>query len=73
MVLDYCRWVMVKKRDESPPAPGAVVPDLPEAVPVSELIVPAGAVFAHTTRSRPAAPPVGRLRAWARRSTTSTA
>jgi 2-methylfumaryl-CoA hydratase len=46
MVLDYCRWVMVRKRDESALAPEAVVPDLPDAVPVSELIVPAGAGFA---------------------------
>jgi 2-methylfumaryl-CoA hydratase len=46
MVLDYCRWVMVRKRDESAPAPEPVVPDLPESVPVDQLIVPAGASFA---------------------------
>lgn len=31
-VLDYVRWVMVKKRDENSPAPKEVVPTLPEAV-----------------------------------------
>jgi 2-methylfumaryl-CoA hydratase len=42
MVVDYCRWVMVRKRDPSAPAPEAVVPDLPQAVPLEELVVPAG-------------------------------
>jgi len=36
-VLDYVRWVMVRKRDEATPAPGATVPDLPKAVPASAL------------------------------------
>ena len=27
-VLTYCRWVMVRKRDTSAPAPDVVVPDL---------------------------------------------
>ncbi|MHC5655492.1 MaoC family dehydratase [Stappia sp.] len=31
-VLDYVRWVMVKKRDPASPAPEPVVPDLPEAI-----------------------------------------
>jgi 2-methylfumaryl-CoA hydratase len=31
-VLDYVRWVMVQKRDESSPAPEAHVPELPAAV-----------------------------------------
>ncbi|MBZ5699455.1 MAG: MaoC family dehydratase [Acidobacteriia bacterium] len=42
IVLDYFRWVMVRKRDLSRPAPAAVVPDLPPRVPISELIVPKG-------------------------------
>jgi len=42
MVVDYCRWVMVRKRDASSAAPEAVVPDLPQAVAAAELIVPAG-------------------------------
>lgn len=40
MVLDYRRWVMVKKRDLGAPAPDTVVPELPEAVPVAELHCP---------------------------------
>jgi 2-methylfumaryl-CoA hydratase len=32
MVVDYCRWVMVRKRDEKIPPPEPVVPELPEAV-----------------------------------------
>jgi 2-methylfumaryl-CoA hydratase len=40
-VLDYTRWVMVNKRDESKPAPEAVTPNLPSAVPATELHVPA--------------------------------
>ena len=36
-VLDYCRWVMVRKRDAASPAPETHVPDLPEAVPAGEL------------------------------------
>lgn len=39
-VLDYVRWVMVNKRDASVPAPEAVVPSLPDAVPVDKLVVP---------------------------------
>ncbi len=31
-VLDYVRWVMVRKRDESAPAPEPHVPDLPQRV-----------------------------------------
>jgi 2-methylfumaryl-CoA hydratase len=44
MVVDYCRWVMVRKRDPAAaaPAPAPVVPDLPAAVAASELVVPAG-------------------------------
>lgn len=41
-VLDYVRWVMVRKKDESSPAPVAVVPDLPEAVKPEDLIAPKG-------------------------------
>jgi len=41
-VLDYIRWVMVKKRDANSPAPAPLTPDLPDAVPVDDLIVPQG-------------------------------
>jgi 2-methylfumaryl-CoA hydratase len=40
MVLDYCRWVMVRKRDTTAAAPEPVIPDLPQAVAPTELIVP---------------------------------
>jgi 2-methylfumaryl-CoA hydratase len=42
MVVDYCRWVMVRKRDPAARAPESVIPDLPQAVAPEELIVPAG-------------------------------
>jgi 2-methylfumaryl-CoA hydratase len=41
-VLDYRRWVMVRKRDAASPAPAPVVPDLSESVPVEALFVPPG-------------------------------
>jgi 2-methylfumaryl-CoA hydratase len=37
IVLDYVRWVMVRKRDAAAPAPEALVPDLPKAVAVEAL------------------------------------
>jgi 2-methylfumaryl-CoA hydratase len=40
VVLDYSRWVMVNKRDESKPAPESVLPKLPGAVPVDRLSLP---------------------------------
>src|ERR1044071_6688004 len=36
-VLDYVRWVMVRKRDESAAAPGEHVPELPQQVPPANL------------------------------------
>jgi len=36
-VLDYARWVMVRKRDEAAPAPPAKVPELPKAVEPAQL------------------------------------
>ncbi len=41
-VLDYVRWVMVRKRDEGSPAPETVIPDLPSVVSPADLVVPAG-------------------------------
>ncbi len=40
MVLEYTRWVMVRKRDSESPAPETVVPELPESVAAPDLIVP---------------------------------
>ena len=36
-VLDYARWVMVRKRDEAAPAPGDKVPELPKSVEPAKL------------------------------------
>ena len=36
-VLDYVRWVMVRKRDENAAAPQEKVPELPKAVAASQL------------------------------------
>jgi 2-methylfumaryl-CoA hydratase len=45
-VLEYCRWVMVKKGDAAAAAPEAVVPELPDAVAVADLQIPAGLTLA---------------------------
>jgi len=37
VVLDYVRWVMVRKRDAASPAPQPFVPDLPKSVGVESL------------------------------------
>jgi 2-methylfumaryl-CoA hydratase len=40
MVVDYCRWVMVRKRDAAAAAPAAVVPEFAAAVQADDLLVP---------------------------------
>ena len=45
VVLEYARWVMVRKRDAQAPAPDEVIPDLPAAVSASDLHVPEGLTF----------------------------
>ncbi len=45
-VLEFVRWVMVKKRG-SGPAPDPVVPDLATSVAPSQLVVPKGLDFSH--------------------------
>ena len=40
MVLDYVRWVMVRKRDPTSPAPTPVIPTLDDAVDVTALYIP---------------------------------
>jgi 2-methylfumaryl-CoA hydratase len=37
VVLDYARWVMVRKRDDGAPAPGDQVPTLPKSVEPAQL------------------------------------
>lgn len=44
-VMEYVRWVMIKKRDVDAPAPEAVVPQLAGAVAASDLVVPPGLNF----------------------------
>lgn len=44
-VLDYVRWVMVRKRDADAPAPETVVPDLAPAVAADDLVIPEGLDF----------------------------
>lgn len=44
-VLSYCRWVMVRKRDEAAEAGEAVVPKLAGSVAAADLVVPAGLDF----------------------------
>ena len=46
-VLTWVRWVMVKKRDLTAPAPETTVPDLPDAVSASRLTIPAELTFEH--------------------------
>lgn len=45
VVLEYVRWVMVRKRDLDAAAPDTVVPDLPDAVSASDLVIPKGLDF----------------------------
>ena len=43
VVLDYYRWLMMRKKDANSPAPEPQLPDdLPDHVPVNELIIPEG-------------------------------
>ncbi|GAB4260325.1 MAG: MaoC family dehydratase [Pararhodobacter sp.] len=44
-VLEYVRWVMVRKRDMSAPAPETVLPDLAKVVAPADLVVPGGLTF----------------------------
>ena len=44
-VLEYVRWVMVRKRNVDAPAPETVVPDLPKALSADQLVIPKGLDF----------------------------
>jgi len=50
-VVDYVRWVMVRKRDPASPAPAPVVPALPDAVAPEALRVPPGLDLARYDRA----------------------
>jgi 2-methylfumaryl-CoA hydratase len=45
VVMSYCRWVMVRKRDLDAPAPETVLPDLAASLAVEDLTVPEGLDF----------------------------
>lgn len=45
VVIDYVRWVMVRKGDLDAPAPETVVPELAGAVDAADLVVPVGLTF----------------------------
>ena len=45
VALDWARWVMVHKRDQSLPAPETVVPELASVVAPEDLVLPAGLDF----------------------------
>ncbi|WP_353473018.1 MaoC family dehydratase [Salipiger sp. H15] len=44
-VLEYCRWVMVRKKDAEAPAPETVLPELKAALAPADLVIPAGLDF----------------------------
>ena len=45
VALEWCRWVMVRKRDVNAPAPETVVPELADVVEAGDLVVPEGLDF----------------------------
>jgi 2-methylfumaryl-CoA hydratase len=44
-VLEYVRWVMVKKRDLDAAAPETVIPELANVVPADQVVIPDGLNF----------------------------
>lgn len=44
-VLEYVRWVMVKKRNPEAPAPETVIPELADVVPADQVVIPEGLDF----------------------------
>ncbi|MCI2400656.1 MaoC family dehydratase [Aliiroseovarius subalbicans] len=44
-VLDYVRWVMVRKRDLDADAPDTLIPELKSALAASDLVIPEGLDF----------------------------
>ncbi|WP_434290453.1 MaoC family dehydratase [Celeribacter sp. SCSIO 80788] len=44
-VLEYVRWVMVRKRDLDAPAPETVIPELTKVVAPEDLVIPEGLDF----------------------------
>ncbi len=50
IVLDFVRWVMVRKRDKASPPPAPKVPDLPEKVAMKDFHLPDSFVLAKYDR-----------------------
>lgn len=47
VVMEYVRWVMVRKNNLDAPAPETVVPDLNKVVPADQLVIPEGLDFSN--------------------------
>lgn len=47
LVMDYVRWVMVRKGDLDAEAPDTVIPDLAETVAADDLVIPEGLDFSN--------------------------
>ncbi len=45
VVMEYVRWVMVRKNDLDAPAPETVIPELAKVIPASDLKIPGGLDF----------------------------
>jgi 2-methylfumaryl-CoA hydratase len=45
VVMEYVRWVMVRKHNLDAPAPDTVIPDLAKVIPADQLVLPAGLDF----------------------------
>ncbi|MFY0661898.1 MAG: MaoC family dehydratase [Shimia sp.] len=45
VVMEYVRWVMVRKRDVDAPAPETVVPELSKVIDPADLVIPDGLNF----------------------------
>jgi 2-methylfumaryl-CoA hydratase len=45
VVMEYVRWVMVRKGNLDAPAPDTVVPELKKVLSVEDLVIPAGLTF----------------------------
>lgn len=45
VVMDYVRWVMVRKNDLDAPAPQTVIPELQKVIPAADLVIPEGLDF----------------------------
>ncbi|WGW03915.1 MaoC family dehydratase [Tropicibacter oceani] len=47
VVMEYCRWVMVRKNNLDAPAPDTVLPDLKKVLDPSDLVIPQGLDFSN--------------------------